>query len=112
MEEIDYEDWLIEKSGISGFDDLEEYEKEAIYEVEIGFRDEEGLVLYSINYSTHTIYFYWYGLEKEDERIAEITESTGFAQENIERDDVLKEELADFAHELNLDWKFAISNIH
>ena len=111
MTEIDYEDWLIEKSEISGFDDLEEYEKEAIYEVEMGFTDEEELVLYGINYSTHTIFFYWNGHQKEDERIIEIVDSTGCYPGYIERDDVLKEELADFAHELNVDWKFSIYNI-
>ena len=111
MTEIDYEDWLIEKSEIFGFDDLKEYEKEAIYEVEIGFTDEDGLRLNSINHATHTIFFYWYGYRKEFERIKEISDSTGFYPGDIRRDEVLKEELADFAHELNVYWKFAISNI-
>lgn len=111
MGEIDYDDWLEEKSRVSGFDDLEEYVKEAIYETELGFTDEDGLRLYEINYNTNSIVFHWYGQLKEIERIDEITESTGFGQENIERDNVLKEELADWAEELDIGWKFTICNL-
>ena len=108
MEEVDYDDWLIEKSEISGFDELDEYLKKAIYETELGFTDEEELKLYEINHSTNTIIFDWTGYKNESERLNQAMEETGCVQGGglIYHDYILKEELMDWAQEFYTDWKF------
>ena len=101
MVEIDYEDWLIEKSEISGFDDLDEDVKEAIYETELGFTGSEGLILYQINPKYNIIYFCWVG---ENELYTEWDDGTIVGKyENL-----LEEYLKEWAEEFHLDWKFAI----
>ena len=110
MGEIDYEDWLIEKSEIDGFCELEEYLKKAIYETELGFTDGEELTLYEIDANLHRIIFEWTGYEKELARMEkDFEESTAFAGNYlIHYDYVFKDTLDEWAQELHIDWELEI----
>ena len=110
MEEIDYEDWLIEKSEIDGFCELDEYLKKAIYETELGFTDGEELTLYEIDANFHRIIFQWTGYEKEVGRMEkDFEESTVYAGNYLFDDvNVLNETLDEWAKELEIDWTLEI----